>query len=264
MERRRIGLIGFGHVGQHVYREIRARPELGLEIAFVHNRSREKLSDVPEAFVLGRLEDLADRQADLVVEMAHPDISRLYGETILDHADYMVLSTTALADAALHERLIDRALKRGRRLFLSHGALVGVQELEEARDNWVHVEITFEKNPRNIDFDASGIDGGALVERTIVFEGTARGIAKLFPRNVNSMMTLALATVGPDACRARLVADPALDAAIARIAAVGKDGTRFEIMRTDPIVGVTSVGVLASQVASICRTGGFPHGLNFV
>jgi aspartate dehydrogenase len=78
------------------------------------------------------------------------------------------------------------------------------------------------------------------------------------------MMTLALATVGPDACRARLVADPALDAAIARIAAVGKDGTRFEITRTDPIVGVTSVGVLASQVASICRTGGFPHGLNFV
>ena len=37
---------------------------------------------------------------------------------------------------------------------------------------------------------------------TVLYDGPARGIARLFPRNINTMITCALATVGLDKCRA--------------------------------------------------------------
>ena len=49
----RIGLIGYGYLGSYVYEQIQTRPELGLDIAFVYNRSPQKL--------------------------AHPDITRRHG-----------------------------------------------------------------------------------------------------------------------------------------------------------------------------------------
>jgi hypothetical protein len=54
--RRRIGLIGCGFVGAEVFRRITAEPSLGLDVAFVWNRSAERLdaAGVPPALRSGR------------------------------------------------------------------------------------------------------------------------------------------------------------------------------------------------------------------
>ena len=39
----RVGLIGFGYLGSFVYEQMTTRPELGLDVAFVYNRSAERL-----------------------------------------------------------------------------------------------------------------------------------------------------------------------------------------------------------------------------
>lgn len=52
---RRIGLIGFGFIGAQVYRRLQAQPELGLEVAFVHNRDQAKLAEVPRDLILDDL-----------------------------------------------------------------------------------------------------------------------------------------------------------------------------------------------------------------
>ena len=58
----RIGIIGYGYIGSYVYEQITTRPELGLEIAFVYNRTREKLADLPaQQFALKSMHDYFDK-----------------------------------------------------------------------------------------------------------------------------------------------------------------------------------------------------------
>ena len=144
----------------------------------------------------------------------------------------------------------------GTRLLLPHGALVGGDSLLEWRQQWAEVTITFRKSPRNIDFAVSGIDPAGIREATTVHDGSVRSIAARFPRNVNTMVTCALATVGLDVCRGILVADPALEVAVAEIVAVGKDGSRIETRREQPAVGVSGTEMAASLLRSVLLASG--------
>jgi predicted dinucleotide-utilizing enzyme len=260
----RLGLIGFGFIGAGVYRRVVAEPALGLAIAFVHNRGRERLAGVAPEHVLERLADCATRRPDLVVEMAHPDYTRHHGAAILAHADYLPLSVTALADDALRERLVAAARASGHRLLLPHGALMACDNLIEWCHMWETVEITFRKHPRNIDFAVSGIDPAGITAETVVYDGPARGIAALFPRNVNTMVTCALATVGLDRCRARLIADPALTVAVAEVVARGRDGSLLSSRKEQPATGVSGTEMFESQFHSILKAAGRLAPFDFV
>ena len=261
---RRIGLIGFGFIGAQVYRRLRTQPELGLEVAFVHNRDQARLAEVPRDLILENLDGVPEHRCDLVVEMAHPDYTRRWGESILAHADYLPLSVTALADQALLDRLTNQAARSGRRLLIPHGALMGTDNLFESRRMWADVEITFYKNPANIDFSESGYDAAQIAGETIVYDGPARAIAALYPRNVNTMVTCALATIGLDRCRARLVAVPALKVAIAEVRAVGLDGSVLHMRKEQPMSGVSGTEMFDSQFGSIMRAAGVRQSFGFV
>lgn len=259
---RRIGLLGFGFIGAQVYARIRAEAALGLEVAFVHNRSRGRLAGVPAALVCDDPARMPD--CDLVVEMAHPDYTRRYGESILARADYLPLSVTALADDALRERLVARAQAAGTHLAIPHGALMGLDSLHEWRHMWSEVTITFEKHPASIDFAESGIDPRSVAGRTVVYDGPVRGIAPRFPRNVNTMVTCALATIGLDRCRAVLIADATLDHAVADVRATGRDGARLALRKKQPMAGVSGTEMFESQFASILRAAQVRRTLEFV
>ncbi len=261
---KRVGLIGFGFIGSRVFRRLCAQPELGLLPAFVHNRERVRMAEVPAPLVLEDLAQMAERGADLVVEMAHPDYTRRWGETILARADYLPLSVTALADQALHDRLIACARHSGHRLLIPHGALMGTDNLFESRHMWSEVEIAFYKNPANIDFSESGYDPARIVGETVVYEGPVRGIAPLYPRNVNTMVTCALATIGLDRCRARLVAVPGQDVAVAEVNARGHDGSVLHMRKQQPVIGVSGTEMFDSQFASILRAAGVGDTVGFV
>ena len=129
--RARLGLIGFGYIGSYVYEQVTARPELGIDIAFVHNRTSEKVAKLPAEQVLEDLGDFASRQADLIVELAHPDVTRQHGVEILKSSDYMPLSLTAFADAELDATLRRTADEHGTCIYIPHGAIVGLEALEE-------------------------------------------------------------------------------------------------------------------------------------
>jgi predicted dinucleotide-utilizing enzyme len=260
----RVGLIGFGFIGSQVYERIRLQPELGLEVAYVHNRNSARLKDVAPEHVLGDLAQGASRTPDLVVEMAHPDYTRRFGEQILAQADYLPLSVTALADDALRERLLSQAKRSGTRLLIPHGALIGTENLVEWRHMWEEVEITFTKNPANIDFSESGYDPATIQDETVVYDGPVRGIARLFPRNVNTMVTCALATTGLDRCRAKLIAVPGLNVAIADIRAVGRDRAVLSMRKEQPMVGVSGTELFESQFRSILRAANAGGAMEFV
>jgi predicted dinucleotide-utilizing enzyme len=261
---KRIGIVGFGFIGASLYRAIETHEIDGLETAFVFNRSAGKLEDVPAGLILRDLSRAADYRPDLIVECSHPDISIDFGSAFLSLCDYMPLSVTALADDALRDALIAAARASGHRLLLPRGALVGMDGLFSWRHMWRDVTITFRKHPKNLDLSRTGRSAENIVEELVLYDGPVRGIAKDYPRNVNTMVTCALATIGLDRCRARLVADPRLDHAVAEVEAVGNDGSYLQTVKRQPAIGVSGTEMIQSTLRSVQKATGNLQALDFV
>ena len=262
----RIGIIGFGYLGKAVWH--RATSEIGaaagIEVGFVFNRSPARLSAVSRDDILEDLADVEGRAIDLIIEAAHPDVTRTHGARFLEFADYLPLSVTALADDGVREMLLAVAARSGHQLFLPVGALVGGDSLYVNRDMWREVSITFRKNPNSID---SAADAGAHAVSegpAILFEGSARDVAAKYPRNVNTMVTCALLSVGLDRCRARLISDPSLEYGIAEVEAWGHDGSYLRTEKRQPMAGVSGTEMVETTWRSIMSALGKRDSLHLV
>ena len=73
MDMVRVGVVGYGHLGQYLVESIKSHPE--LELAWVWNRSslNGKLED---SDILEDLNECGRGNPDVIVEVAHPDITR--------------------------------------------------------------------------------------------------------------------------------------------------------------------------------------------
>ncbi len=261
---KRIGIVGLGFIGAGLAREILACSDGTLELAFVHTRSGRIPDGILMSAHAAKLEDFASFSPDLIVEAAHPAISREYGTAFLECADYMPLSVTALADDDLRDTLVSAAAHHNRSIFIPSGALVGTEGLVASRAMWKEVTITFRKHPKNIDFSDTTIDPVRIATETTVYDGPVRGIASLYPRNVNTMVTCALATLGLDRTRGRLIADPSLDHAVAEVEAHGTDGSYLATQKRQPAIGVSGTEMFRSTLRSVRVASGVRNPIDFV
>ena len=117
--------------------------------------SSELTAALPREIVLEQMEDFGKFGVDLVAEVAHPDCVRQYGPLILEQTDFFMLSVTAMADASLEEKLRRLAESKNRKLYIAHGATVGLDGIQDGRDTWEKISITMKKNPKNISFDCA-------------------------------------------------------------------------------------------------------------
>jgi aspartate dehydrogenase len=263
-KKKRIGMIGFGQIGSFLYQEITSHPEYGLEIAFVHEAVKELTAKLPKPIILDRMEDFERFGVDLVAEVAHPEAVKKYGPLILEKTDFFMLSVTAMADASLEKKLRESAQSKNRKLYIAHGATVGLDGIQDGKDSWEKISITMKKSPKNINFDCvKQWDPNKIDRETMLYDGPTRGICPLFPKNVNSHATLALAGIGLDRTRSVLIADPKLDVSIIEIEAEG-GGNRIHILRTNPIKGVSGKLTLLSVLDSVRRVHELGPGLQIL
>lgn len=237
----------------YLHQEITQHPEYGLEIAFIHELVKERVKGLPKSSVLDQVKDFWKFSLDLVVEVAHPDAVRNYGPLILEHTNLLMLSVTAMADKSLEQKLKELCDKYVRKLYIAHGATIGLDGIQDGKEGWEKVTITMKKNPKNLNFNwAKEWDSEKIDRETVLYDGPTRGICLLFPKNVNSHATLALAALGLDRTRSILIADPKLEESIIEIEAEGA-GNRIHIVRSNPIKGVTGKLTLQSVLGSLRR-----------
>ena len=278
----RVGILGYGFLGQHIAQKLLEGPREGerpAELAFVWARDAAKLSALPAHLIVSDLSGAARAGADIVVEVAHPDVVAAVGVDILrGGADLLVGSPTAFADSAVESALHAAAPRGGaRRLLIPAGALWGASDIARLGDakRVAKLTITMRKHPSSLQLRgetatvlAAGPPSGATA--WTVYDGPVRALARDAPNNVNTMAAAALAApeLGFDGTRGILVADTALDAHVVIVevegprAANGAQGltVRTERVAPAPPGAVTSTATLGSFWASLrCAIDG--HGL---
>ena len=168
---KRLGIVGFGYLGRALWQRAIASDALhDTQVVFVHNRSTAHLVDVPADLVLDDLNDAHSRGADLIVEAAHPDVTRRFGAAFLRCADYLPLSVTALADDALRTQLLKTAAASGYQLYLPVRPLVGGDSLLVSQSMWRDVTITFRKNPESIDDSETGSGSRGAEQPEVLYQ----------------------------------------------------------------------------------------------
>jgi aspartate dehydrogenase len=213
---RRLGLIGAGGMAETVLSALAAN--LPAPLDHVSLLTRGGSVSVPGvARETSVRTDLAAFLADdphLVVECAGHAAVRAYGAGVLESGrDLIVISIGALADDALRADLENAAQRGGSRLILPPGAVGGIDALAAARLSGLHdVVYTGRKPPKAWRGTPAErlLDLDALTQPATFFEGSARMAANTYPQNANVAATVALAGLGFDATRVRLVADPTI------------------------------------------------------
>lgn len=216
----RIALLGGGTIARLFLDHVRRGTMGDAQVVAIAGRgvtSRGKaLADefgVP--YVVGS-DALIAARPDVVVEAASHDAVREHGEKLLSRGiALIVLSGGALVDDALRARLERAAAAHRAMLYVPSGGIGGLDALKAAcAAGAVEVSIAVTKPPaawKDIPFvERLGIDLDRLTEAVTLFEGSAREGVPHFPANVNIAAVLALAGVGFDRTRLKVVADPAL------------------------------------------------------
>ena len=255
----RVGLVGYGLIGQAV-RDMITSNDNGMEVVFIHDADTSRLDDLGD-LALTDLADFDSRGADLVVEMAHPDVTRKWGTTILEKTNYMFISVTALADREVETGIEEATAKYGTRAFVPHGGDVGMDALLENRDIWESVDVVMKKPPKNVDCAAAGVDPDSITEETCLYDGPTRGICPMFPRNVNTHAAIAYAGIGFDRTHSLLLVDPAWSDATVAIHAKAP-GVELHVERVEAITGVTGASTPASIYNTVQMIGSTGPGIH--
>ncbi|MES2532300.1 MAG: aspartate dehydrogenase [Pseudomonadota bacterium] len=265
---RRIGLIGFGSIGQSILRAWPDGDAVAHRLAAILVRPHQceaARALVPTAVhVTDAIDDFLTAGLDLVVEAAGHGAVLAHGERILrGGTDLMLLSIGSLAQEPVLQRMRQAATDGGAQMLLPVGAIAGLDGLMALRQAGLsRVTYTSTKPPASWrDTPAeSNVDLDRLTQPTVVFSGTAREAATLYPKNANLAAAVALAGLGFDETRVELVADPAATGNSGRIDAHGVT-SRLSVMvagssapgnpKTSQIVGMSVLSALFNQASPI-------------
>lgn len=221
-----VGLIGFGAIGSRVCTYLLDGHAPGATVAGVLVRagSAATPAGVPR---MTSVDELIAVHPDVVVEAANGEALAAFGPTIVEAGvDLLAVSTGALLDDELRSSVELAAARRGVRVRLVAGAVGGIDALRAAAvDGLESVEVEQVKPPSSLLAE----DEAALLDSpTIVYEGSVRDAVAAFPKTTNILATVALAGLGADQTRVRIVADPSATSNRAGLIARGRFGT-FEL-----------------------------------
>src|SRR5579884_1829802 len=246
----RVGLIGYGAIGQDVVRLVAERAAEAITIvgALVRDPDRKRDPALPTVATLPALLALYPH---VVVEVAGQAGLLEHGEQVLQAGiDLMLLSVGALADPHFFHGLLQAAEWGHAHITIASGAIGGLDALASASlGELTSVIHTMRKPPASL---LAAEEAARLAEAREIFRGNAREAIQQFPEFLNVAVAVALASQGCEQTEVRVVADPTVTHSLHEVQATGTFGRfRCEIENTP----IEKVGRGAQLVAmSIVHT----------
>lgn len=230
----RLGIIGAGAIGSYVRAKATERGHVVRAMLVLGEELDEVAAALPGTLCV---ETVADLPADIdhMIDCAGHAALLAHGPDILrGGTDLTTVSLGALADTEVYQNLEKAASEGGTKLHLVSGAIGALDCLRAARIGGLHsVTYTGRKPPRSwrgspaaTKLDLDNLSGGAETH----FDGSARAAATEYPKNANVAAAVALAGIGFDETRVKLIADPGVSENIHEVQAQGAFGSfSFEI-----------------------------------
>ncbi|WP_034300286.1 aspartate dehydrogenase [Herbaspirillum sp. RV1423] len=262
-----VSMIGCGAIGVGVMELLKSDPEVTFDVVIVPEANmasaRSLVSSLaPKARVENRL---GEERPDLLIECAgHQAIEEHIIPALLRGIPCMVVSIGALSEPGLVEKLEAAAREGKTQVQLLSGAIGAIDALSAARVGGLESVVYTGRKPPNAwkDTPADGpFDLANLTTATMIFEGTAREAARLYPKNANVAATLSLAGLGLDHTQVRLYADPGVTENVHHVEAKGAFGGFELTMRGKPLAANPKTSALT--VFSVVRAlGNRAHALS--
>ncbi len=197
---KKVAFLGGGKIGQslaaHVLEVKNAQP------VFIYDpfQKQDSLLGIP---VIRELRDEDFVGLDLAVECATAQVVTDNAVRVLKKCDFLTFSMTAFRDDDLLAQAKKTAREHGTTLYMPHGAILGLDGIFDGREAFDEISIETIKNPKSLGRDDT--------EKTVVYEGSARGAAAAYPRNVNVHAAVALAGLGFDKTKSKITSDPSVN-----------------------------------------------------
>lgn len=257
MPQQQVTLIGFGAIGRSLLRRAAEFPGVRItHIVVPENHQAEARQAAPAGVeVCSRVPP----QTDLVLECAgHAALNEHVVPALERGIECAVLSVGAVSEPGMYEALEAAARRGDTQVHLLSGAIGGVDAMAAARIAGLEeVTYTGRKPPGSWSGTPAQerFDLAALREPTVILEASAREAARLYPRNANVAATIALAGLGLDATRVRLVADPTVTENVHEIRVRGAFGEMEVTMRGKPLADnpKTSALTVLSALRFLCN-----------
>jgi aspartate dehydrogenase len=240
----RVALLGGGTIARLVLEHARRGGLPGIEIAGIAGRGpASRGAALAREFEVPYAPDratLVGWRPGVVLEAASHDAVREHLLALLAKGvSVIVLSAGALVDDALRQAAESAAAASGALLYVPSGGIGGLDALKTACLAGVdEVSIQVAKPPaawKAIPYvEALGVALDRLDRPTTLFEGPAREGVPHFPQNVNIAAVLALAGIGWDRTRLKVVADPALKLNTHTIRVRGRSGSFTVVLENVP------------------------------
>lgn len=262
----RVALIGCGAIGTSMLELLQDDPALTIAAIVVASDAAAAagataLRLAPRAQILS---SVPAEGIDLVVEAAgHAAIEQHVLPALRRGTPCVVASVGALSARGLAEELELSAIAGKTQVQLIAGAIGAIDALAAARIGGLDsVRYTGRKPPGAWKGTPAeqGRDLDALTRETVIFEGSAREAASLYPKNANVAATVSLAGLGLDRTHVRLVADPGVTENVHVVEADGAFGS-FELTmrnkalaanpKTSALTVYSAVRALRNRVAAL-------------
>lgn len=244
-------LIGCGAMGLTVLQQLDGDPAIKVSHVLVPETQRTTLQQLlgDAVRVVSEVDELS-KAPDFAIECAgHGALHGVVPQLLRRGIDTIVASIGAFAEPGLPEMLEQAAAEGNAQLVLVSGAIPGIDALSAAANTRLENVSYVGRKPPSGWFGTPAedqVDLASLAQATVIFEGSARDGALLFPRNANVAAAVALAGVGFDRTQVQLIADPAVDCNIHRLTARGEFGELDVTVAARPLAANPKTSALAA------------------
>ncbi|MGD9963455.1 MAG: aspartate dehydrogenase [Thermoplasmata archaeon] len=237
----KICVIGCGAIGTTIARAVEEMPD--IDTTYLTDRSQECAAKLQELTKKVRyIPDIVPvlPEIRLVVEAASQDAARYYAPLSLSAGvDTLIMSVGVFQDEQFQNDAFRLAKRKGAKIYIPSGAIVGVDALSAASLEEVdEVTLTTTKPPSAFGpspyLESKGFVPSNLRVRTEIFYGSAREAVKHFPQNINVAATISMAGIGFEKTMIRIVCDPQVRTNEHNLRAKGKFGELDVVTRNVP------------------------------